>query len=82
MIDVGIFTHILSKILSSIPLHNRGGAWDLALPNTGDFPMRALVAIALFATSLALTACNTVEGAGRDVSSAGHAVSDTARDAK
>jgi predicted small secreted protein len=32
--------------------------------------------------SVALTACNTVEGAGRDVSAAGHAVTDTARDAK
>jgi predicted small secreted protein len=29
-----------------------------------------------------LTACNTVEGAGKDVSSAGHAVTDTAQDAK
>ena len=29
-----------------------------------------------------LAACNTVEGAGRDVSAAGHAVTDTAQDAK
>ncbi|HTS20960.1 MAG TPA: entericidin A/B family lipoprotein [Casimicrobiaceae bacterium] len=32
--------------------------------------------------SLALTACNTVEGAGRDVSAAGRGVTDAARDAK
>ena len=41
--------------------------------------------IALCLAALAtvvLTACNTVEGAGRDVSAAGHAVTDTARDAK
>ena len=44
--------------------------------------MRTIVAIALIAASMALAACNTIEGAGRDVSSAGHAVSDTARDAK
>ena len=32
--------------------------------------------------SLALTACNTVEGAGKDVSSAGRAVSEEAREHK
>jgi len=31
---------------------------------------------------LALVACNTVEGAGRDVSSAGKAVTKTAKDVK
>ena len=31
---------------------------------------------------LALSACNTVAGAGKDVSSAGSAVTDTANDAK
>ncbi len=44
--------------------------------------MRKLIAIGLFAAGLALSACNTIEGAGKDVSSAGHAVTDTARDAK
>jgi predicted small secreted protein len=44
--------------------------------------MRPIIAIALLAASLLTTACNTVEGAGKDVSSAGHAVSDTAKDAK
>ena len=42
---------------------------------------KALVLIAA-ASALLVAACNTVEGAGRDVSSAGHAVTDTARDAK
>lgn len=32
--------------------------------------------------ALALSACNTVAGAGKDVSSAGSAVTDTANDAK
>jgi len=32
--------------------------------------------------SLALTACNTVEGAGRDVSAAGRSVSQEAREHK
>lgn len=44
--------------------------------------MRKLVILAAMATSLLVAACNTVEGAGRDVSAAGDAVSDTARDAK
>jgi predicted small secreted protein len=44
--------------------------------------MRTLIVIALLTAGLALSACNTVEGAGKDVSSAGHAVTDTARDAK
>ena len=33
------------------------------------------------AAALAVSACNTVAGAGRDVSAAGHAVTDTAHDA-
>jgi predicted small secreted protein len=44
--------------------------------------MRAILTTALLAAGLMLAACNTVEGAGKDVSSAGHAVTDTARDAK
>ncbi len=44
--------------------------------------MRTLVIIAALAASLAVAACNTVEGAGKDVSAAGRAVTDTARDAK
>jgi len=50
--------------------------------NRGVPELRTIVAIALIAASMALAACNTIEGAGKDVSSAGHAVSDTARDAK
>ena len=44
--------------------------------------MRKLVIIAAALASLSVAACNTVEGAGKDVSSAGAAVADTARDAK
>ncbi|PWE33626.1 entericidin EcnA/B family protein [Maritimibacter sp. 55A14] len=35
-----------------------------------------------FAALIALAACNTVEGAGRDIESAGEAVTDTAQDAQ
>lgn len=44
--------------------------------------MRKLFALMAVAASLGATACNTVEGAGRDVSAAGSAVSSTAADAK
>jgi len=44
--------------------------------------MRKIVLFAIMAASMAVAACNTVAGAGKDVSSAGHAVTDTADDAK
>jgi predicted small secreted protein len=45
--------------------------------------VRKIVIIALAAGSLmAVAACNTVEGAGKDVSSAGKAVANAASDAK
>ncbi len=44
--------------------------------------MRNLVLLMITAAALSLAACNTVNGAGKDVSSVGHAVSDTAQDAK
>ena len=48
----------------------------------GEFPLRQLIFLMVATASLAVAACHTVEGAGKDVSSAGKAVSDTARDAK
>ena len=44
--------------------------------------MRKLMILAVLAASLSITACNTVSGAGKDVTSAGKAVTDTAEDAK
>ena len=44
--------------------------------------MRNLILLAAFAATVSLAACNTISGAGKDVSSAGHAVTDTANDAK
>jgi len=44
--------------------------------------MNKLVIVAALFASLAVAACNTVEGAGKDVTSAGKAVTDTAKDAK
>ena len=38
--------------------------------------------VALTWTSTLLSACNTVEGAGKDVSSAGKAITDDAKDQK
>ena len=44
--------------------------------------MRKIVLLAMMAASMAVAACNTVEGAGKDVSAAGKAVTNTADDAK
>ena len=44
--------------------------------------MRKLVLLMAGVASLAVAACNTVEGAGRDVSAAGDAVADTANEVK
>lgn len=44
--------------------------------------MRKITILAVLVASLAVTACNTVSGAGRDVEAAGEAVTNTAEDAK
>lgn len=44
--------------------------------------MRKMIVLAAAATALLVCACNTIEGVGRDVSSAGKVVSGAARDAK
>ena len=44
--------------------------------------VRKVLALALVAGSMMVAACNTVEGAGKDVSSAGDAVSNAADKSK
>jgi len=44
--------------------------------------MRKITTLALAAATLAIAACNTVEGVGRDVKSAGDTVAKTADGAK
>ena len=44
--------------------------------------MRKLIVFAACLATLAVAACNTVEGAGKDVSAAGQAVTKAAKDAK
>ena len=44
--------------------------------------MRKIALLAVVAATFAIAACNTVSGAGRDVSAAGAAVTNTAEDAK
>ena len=44
--------------------------------------MRNIVVLAAAAAALLVSACNTIEGVGRDVSAAGRAVTDTAREVK
>jgi len=44
--------------------------------------MRKILSLAVVAGALAISACNTVEGVGKDVSSAGNAVAGAANDTK
>jgi predicted small secreted protein len=44
--------------------------------------MRKLILLMVAAAAMTTAACNTVAGAGKDVSAAGHAVTNTATDAK
>jgi len=44
--------------------------------------MRKIVTLTFVAAALALSACNTISGIGRDVSAAGQAVAGAAEDAK
>jgi predicted small secreted protein len=44
--------------------------------------MRKIVTVTMLAGAVLLSACNTVAGAGKDVSSAGDAVTKTANDVK
>jgi predicted small secreted protein len=47
-----------------------------------EIDMRKLVGLALVAGALMVSACNTVEGVGKDVSSAGNTVAKTADKSK
>ena len=44
--------------------------------------MRKILVLAAAATALLIAGCNTIAGAGKDVSAAGHAVTDAAKDSK
>ena len=70
-----VVTRALDKMGYSNVAFDVGAAGDAGA-------MRKLIILAAIAASLTVAACNTVEGAGKDVSSAGAAVSDTAKDAK
>ena len=41
--------------------------------------LKKIVTLALVASGLSLAACNTIEGAGKDVESVGETVADTAK---
>jgi predicted small secreted protein len=54
-----------------------------ASPACQEFSMRnAIIMTLALVTGLSLNACNTVSGAGKDVSSVGKAVTNTANDVK
>ena len=47
-----------------------------------NIPMKTIIALGLVAAALAVSACNTVAGVGRDVRAAGDAVASSAENAK
>jgi entericidin B len=49
---------------------------------SGVFTMRKIITLSIVAAALAVSACNTISGVGRDVSAAGSAVSSGAESAK
>jgi predicted small secreted protein len=53
-----------------------------SLRTFGETWMRKLIVLSAAAAALLVASCNTVEGVGKDVSAAGHAVAKTADDAK
>ncbi|MGN6375670.1 MAG: entericidin A/B family lipoprotein [Sphingomonas sp.] len=50
--------------------------------NQEVFMRKKIFALSLIAGTLLISACNTIQGAGEDVESAGHTVAKTADDAK
>lgn len=48
---------------------------------TSKRPLLPALFVTLGVTSMMVSACNTVEGAGRDIEAAGDAIADTAEDA-
>jgi predicted small secreted protein len=55
---------------------------EIAADLRGIFRMRKLIVLAAAASALLVASCNTIAGAGKDVSAAGKAVTRTADDAK
>jgi len=44
--------------------------------------VRAIIVLAVAFAALSISACNTIAGVGQDTSAVGHAVTNTANDAK
>jgi predicted small secreted protein len=56
---------------------------SIAQPDIGEgLTMRTLIVIAAATAAMWVSGCNTIAGMGRDVQAAGHAVANTAEDAK
>jgi predicted small secreted protein len=58
------------------------GVWTKLDHTNKVLTMRKIITLTIVAAALAVSACNTIAGAGRDVSAAGSAVTSGANDAK
>jgi predicted small secreted protein len=57
-------------------------AFTVKVHTAKGIPMKKIIALTIVAAALAVSACNTISGAGRDVSAAGSAVTTGAEEAK
>ena len=64
------------------PAWTKHAVHAVTVPNPKGNAMKALLIALLGMSVLSLTACNTVEGAGKDVKAGGQAIENTAKDAK
>ena len=72
---------VLQSFRPSGPIHQKSQADTLPVQlRSSKMKSLAIVFLGLFAISL--SACNTVEGAGKDVKATGNAVENAAKDAK
>lgn len=62
--------------------HGHACVYGAGSTQIGDHPMKKIVALSIIAAALAVSACNTISGVGRDVSAAGSAVTGGAESAK
>ena len=62
--------------------HDRPSGHEISPPLKGNAMWKTILFGLMSLASIALSACNTIEGAGRDVTAAGREVSEEAREHK
>jgi predicted small secreted protein len=66
---------------SALRAHGQAGNLGAKI-HRQEIAMRAIVTLAVAFAALSVAACNTIAGMGQDTAAVGHAVTNTANDAK